>query len=448
MAIRPVLHYSEWRRAYVLRLVGEKFGPVFVRRGVESTTWTVDRQAVADRLRRPPENEPAVAERGPAVAVEPRKRRIKLGRRHRPRTEVQRRDRARASQAKSPSSGAPVAKAAPAPAPAPAGTARDPRPRERRRPRPSFRGSLSRAPTALLAAFGVAVTAAAVGLTLLNPTGGPSPRSQPRLTAGALQLPVPVGWTRAAPPAARTLGLVDGVALRTKPDASGTLIVGRATTTAGLLPEQLSATLVNTPAPQLVTLGGARYYRYLDVTPRAGGGSESVYTLPTTEGTVLAICIAHRPDANLAARCEHVLGAARLTAGTTIANPEPAYAAAFAAVIRKLNAVRTSAAHHLSNAHDAQQQASAAAALAAGHLQAAAALGRLNAGPASGVNAAVATAIRAIGTAYQSLGQAAARGDTTAYDAARAEVSHTTLNLDSAFTRLRALGYAVRTTPA
>jgi hypothetical protein len=290
------------------------------------------------------------------------------------------------------------------------------------------------------------IAAAGTALTLMLLGTGASPQRSPgRITTGALELPMPSGWRRVHPTAAGSFGLVDSVALRTKSDAPGMLIIGKAPSAiTGPLPEQLSATLGFTPTPQLVTLGGSQYYRYLNVTPRAGGAPESVYSLRTTAGTMLAVCAARRPGGDLAARCEHVLGAARLTPGTTTANPEPAYAAAFTAVIRKLNAIRASAGPRLRGANDAQEQAIAATTLANGHVRAAAALEQLDAGLAAGANASVASSIRVLGDAYRSLGQAALRGDTGAYDAASAAVTRDSATLSSAFARLRALGYQVQ----
>jgi hypothetical protein len=463
VVMRPAIRYSEWRGAWILRGVGDHVGPVFVRReldrrdraadrrdrAADRSARAADRRALAERTRRAPDDRLGGAGQGRALERTASRPKLKL--RPRPATELPLRTQGQASprpaQPRRSDADAPVATRVQVPRATRAGATRDAR-RRRRRSRPSAGGRLAVAPSVLLVGFGLAAAAAAVSLALVNTGGGRQQPSGVRLTAGVLELPVPAGWTREAPTAARTLGLVDSVALRTKPDASGTLIVGRAATTAGLLPQQLSATLAGTPAPQLVTLGGAQYYRYLDVTPRAGGGSESVYTMSTTAGTMLAVCVQHRPGSNLAAMCERVLGAAKLTAGTTTANPEPSYAAAFTAVIRKLNAVRVRATARLSNAQGDQEQASAAAALAAGHLQAAAALERLNAGPATSANASVATTIRAIGRAYRSLGQAAAHGDTAAYHAALTEISHTTADLSSAFAGLRALGYPVQSTPA
>jgi len=300
---------------------------------------------------------------------------------------------------------------------------------------------------ALLVGLGAALAATALGVAaLLTAGGGHRPRriSASRVTAGVLELPVSHGWTRAAPTAAAALGLVDGVVLRTSPDASGTLIVGRAATAGGTLPPQLSATVSGTPAPDLVMLGGARYYRYLDLTPSVGGASEVVYTLPTTAGTVFAVCVNHQPRFPLVARCEQELSAATLTSGAVAANPQPSYAAAFTAVIRKLDAVRVSATHRLSTASSPQAQAAAAATLAAAHREAAAGIEALDAGSAAQANASVASTIRVIGSAYAALGQAVSRGDGPAYVAASTKISNANAALSSAFARLRALGYQVQ----
>jgi hypothetical protein len=289
------------------------------------------------------------------------------------------------------------------------------------------------------------VAAGALTLALVNAGGRPRQSPSRRLlAAGVLEVPIPHGWARAAPTAAVTLGLVDAVALTTTPDPTGTLIVGRAAAVSGQLPPELTSTLAGTPAPQLVTLGGARYYRYLDLTPRSGGGSESVYALPTTAGTMLAVCVNHAPGSDLAARCERVLSADRLTPGTVAANPQAAFAAAFRAVIRKLDVVRVTATQRFNTAPNAPAQAAAAATLAAAHSEAAAALGRLVAGSATDANASVASTLRVIAAGYRSLGRAATRGDAAAYAAATAKISHANVDLSSAFARLQALGYQVQ----
>lgn len=450
----PVVRYCSWRRAWILRGIGESFGPVLVRRGdmTSESTAKPPRRAHKDSLNARRRQQP--------TALQPRGSRAKLAVRPRPLTRLP----IRAHGHESPRLTQPRTSPAKASVATPANTARTSRPKGPRparastargaRPRlhsPSLpwraRWRLHPARSAVLvgACVGVALAASAGSLALIN-TGGGSEKSSnagSRVSAGALVLPVPPGWTRASPTAAETPGLVDSVALRTSRDASGTLIVGRAATTTGLLPRQLTATFSSTPAPQLVTLGGARYYRYLDLTPRAGGPSETLYALPTTAGTMLAVCVDPGPGSDLAGRCERVLGGARLAPGIVAANPEPGYASSFTAVIRELNVVRVSATRRLHDAHSAQQQATAAATLAAEHMQAAAALERLSAGSATSANASVASTIRLIGNAYRSLGQAATRGDTAAYDAASHELSRANVALNSAFTRLRALGYQV-----
>jgi hypothetical protein len=123
--------------------------------------------------------------------------------------------------------------------------------------------------------------------------------------------------------------------------------------------------------------------------------------------------------------------------------PSASYASGLDAVISRLNATRSTAGAQLLAAHDAQGQAKAAAELAAAHTEAASALLRLSAGPASATNAAVAAALRVTANAYGALGSAAAQNDANGYRAASASLTSATNALNSAFGQLRALGYRV-----
>lgn len=470
LGLRPLFRYSAWRGAWVLRGIGEDHGPVLVPRGRDALGRKPPKRSRLARKRSPAKTGPRPVSvfdgegRRPSPPSEPTSHRPRLTRRQRELPVLALRANPREPRRSAPSgpqAGGPRrSDAASAQAVKPSGSRRVKRPRSARtrahrgprlkaplRPRPRLgRPRAAGARRAVLAGLGVALVAAAAAIAVVSTGGGAArkPSSGLRVTAGVLELPVPHGWARAEPTAAVTLGLVDAVALSTTPDPTGTLIVGRAAAISGQLPPELTSTLAGTPAPQLVTLGGARYYRYLDLTPRSGGGSESVYTLPTTAGTMLAVCVNHAPGSDLAARCERVLSAARLTPGTLAANPQSAYAAAFRAVIRKLDVVRVSATQRFNTAPNAPAQAAAAATLASAHSEAAAALGRLVAGSATNANASVASTLRVISAAYQSLGQAATRGDAAAYAAATAKISHANVDLSSAFARLQALGYQVQ----
>lgn len=469
--LRPLLRYSDWRGAWILRGIGEDFGPVMVRRGSDAAGQEQPKRSRLGRKRQHgaaterPVSELAAGRSGAAGRSEQAARRPRLTQRQRelqvlplranpreprrtPPSRSQNITPRRSEPGRAHTANAGRSDRARRPRSARAKARRGPRLNRRGRPRSRLgRPRLGSPSRAALVGAGVVLLAAGIGAAVLLSAAGthrPRPRSASRLTAGVLEFPVSSGWTRAAPTAAATLGLVDGVVLRTTPDASGSLIVGRAASANGTLPPQLSATISGTPAPELVTLGGARYYRYLDLSPSVGGASEAVYTLPTTAGTIFAVCVNHLSRLPLVARCERELSAARLAAGAIAANPQPSYAAAFTAVIRKLDAVRISGTQRLSNAGSPQAQAAAAATLAAAHREAAGAIEALDAGSAAQANAQVASTIRVIGGAYQALGQAVSRGDGPAYVAASTKISQANADLSSAFARLRALGYQVQ----
>jgi len=119
------------------------------------------------------------------------------------------------------------------------------------------------------------------------------------------------------------------------------------------------------------------------------------------------------------------------------------YGASVAAVIDKLNAFRSSLGAQLSHAQDAGDRARAETAIAAAHITAASTLLPLNAGPASGANSALVSALQMTARAYEALAQATARADTSTYSAATASLTRATTALASAYGQLQRLGYRV-----
>jgi hypothetical protein len=368
--LSPLFRYSDWRDAWILRLIGGRFGPVLVR-AVPKADWS-ERERSAIR-------------------------------------------------------------------PQPA------------QPRESIRERLSRmlprGGSALLAVSAVIVLlAAAIGFTVARRAnhGGSSTALDHHASAGLLALSFPSGWRRRSSTSPSPLGLGDEIVVAPSASSDEMLLVGRtATADPQLLPQALLASLPSVPAPQTVVLGGTRLYRYLNLTPR-GQPTEAVYAISTTVGTVLGVCVAPAVRIRFIHSCERSLGTLALASGKVLPpGPIQSYASTLNLTITQLNSVRANVGSRLRRATAGEAQADAAYALAAAHTRAASTLARMNAGPASAVNAAVVTALQRTGTAYLALGQAASRQSPTHYRNASASLRRASSALTVAYARLDVFGYRV-----
>ena len=308
------------------------------------------------------------------------------------------------------------------------------------------RRSRARPPAALIALLGIPI-AALLGFMLAQGSGSHPTRAalDRHASTGSVQIDYPTDWGRRTPRLAPPLGLTDELALGPATPSDAQLVVGSAG--AGdlpQLPEPLLASFAGAPSAQIVTLGGIRFYRYLNPSLRGGGAPESIYALPTTGGAVIGVCTTPHGDSAFTSSCERILGTIRLTSGRVLAlGPSVSYAAGLDRVIGKLNAVRRTAGAQLRSAHGAQGQAEAADRLALAHEAAASALVQIDAGSATAANGAVATALRTTGTAYAALSRAAAHADAAGYRNASASIMRATTALNSALARLGQLGYRV-----
>jgi hypothetical protein len=222
------------------------------------------------------------------------------------------------------------------------------------------------------------------------------------------------------------------------------LVIGtQQTTTPAALPAGLAAASPPSTKAQVVTLGNASFYRYLNLTPQGQNVAESIYALPTSAGTITAVCSAPRFTTRFTSSCERALSTIKLTTGDVLSiSVDPGYALELNRILTQLNGVRRSAGPGLRSSK-AAQRARAASALATAHARAATATSQINVGRVSSANQALVTALHQNAAAYKALAQAAAKQNVSAYGRAQAAVASAGSGLAAAYTQLRQLGYTI-----
>lgn len=299
-----------------------------------------------------------------------------------------------------------------------------------------------------LRGLGGIVVVAAVGFLWahygLKRTVSAPPALSRRASVADFTVDFPSAWHVAAARSDPTPPLSDELALAATDAGNAQLVIGTAHPPApGGLPSSLESRLGAVPRPEIVSLGGVRFYRYLNVTPSGGGVSESIYALPTTIGTVTAICSAANPSLSFTSTCERVLATVRLSSGTVLSlGGDTGYALALNRILDQLNAARRSAAAGLRST-DVATRARAAAVLASAHSRAASAAAHLSPANVSAANPALVAALHADAAGYRALAGAAGRGDVRGYARAQREIVTATKALDAAFGQLRRLGYTI-----
>lgn len=279
-------------------------------------------------------------------------------------------------------------------------------------------------------------------------SGGSAPALSRQAATTSFRVRYPANWHRLSAPPAGLLPSLSGP-LALAPTGTGEeLVIGIASpggAAAGQLPAALRAAVSTAPRPQMVSLGGRRFYRYLNLTPKGQGITESVYLLDTTNGTVGAVCAAQKPSESFTATCEQVLASLKLTSGAVVAPPVQAgYALQLNAAVAKLNAARRALGPALSTGSLAAR-AQAARKLAAAHALAAASTARLSpdGGGLTAANRALVSALRRTASAYGALGRAITERRQAAYRSADGQIQASSRALDLAYARLRGLGYRI-----
>jgi hypothetical protein len=277
-------------------------------------------------------------------------------------------------------------------------------------------------------------------------SGGPPPALSNHAATTSFRVSYPANWHRlSASPAGLLPPLSDPLALA--PTGTGReLVIGTEPgggSSAGQLPAVLRAKVASAPDPQIVSLGGQRFSRYLDLAPRGQGVTESLYVLATTRGTIGAVCAAQTPSQSFTATCERVLATLRLTSGRVLApRVDAGYALALNAVVSKLNGARRALGPKLSTG-SMPSRARAAQQLATAHAEAAASTARLSPHAAGLVaaNRALGSALGETAAAYGGLGRAITDRRQAAYRSAEAHIGAGARALEAAYARLRGLGY-------
>lgn len=307
----------------------------------------------------------------------------------------------------------------------------------------------------LVRAVAAIVIVAVVGFVLARSSrgtdagsGGSTPRLSDQASTAAFRVMYPADWHRLSAPPAGLLPALRGP-LALAPVGNGEeLVIGTASvggSQAGELPAAVRAALSSAPRAQIVSLDGRRFYRYLNLTPKSQGVTESVYLLGTTQGTIGAVCAAQKPSEAFTATCERVLGTLQLTRGSVLApEVDPGYALQLNAALDKLNAARRTLGPKLS-AGSLPARAQAAQQLATAHAQAATSVTRLSPDGSglAAANRALVSALGQTGSAYRALGGAITGRRQAAYGSAEGQIAAGTRALNAAFTRLRGLGYEI-----
>ena len=293
-----------------------------------------------------------------------------------------------------------------------------------------------------------AVAVAVVGFALARYGAGKTTAAPPPLDRQAsvadFKINYPSTWRVVPAVTVPLLPMGDVLALAADPSKRSMLVIGtQQTTTPAALPARLAAAVPLSTKPQVVALGKASFYRYLNLTPRGQNAPESIYTLPTSVGTITAVCSAPTFTTSFTSSCERALSTITLTTGDVLSvSVDPGYALELNRILGQLNDVRRSAGPGLRSSKTGTR-VRAAAALATAHAQAARATSHIGAGQVSSANQALVTALDQNASAYKALARAVVKENVSAYGRAQASLASAGSGLNAAYTQLRQLGYTI-----
>jgi serine/threonine protein kinase len=291
-----------------------------------------------------------------------------------------------------------------------------------------------------------AVVAAVIGF-IVSPGSKKSPKKSPGFTAqvsaGPMAVHVPPDWTHMPPPStAGSLGHVSAVG----PATGGSLVIGTAgAVDATLLPAKLKSQFGALPQAQVVKLGDRSFKRYLDVIPKAGSATVSIYATVTSKGVALAGCDLPKTGAPaFGVLCERALSTMTMGGKVLPLGPNTAFAKSLGSTVAKLDSSRASLGKQLSAAKKERDQAGAATKLSQAYARAATATRKLDTGPVgAGSTSKIVTAMTGLSSGYASLAKAARANDKKRYAAAQKDIGAADDQLGASLSALRRFGYAV-----
>ena len=280
------------------------------------------------------------------------------------------------------------------------------------------------------------------GSTSSSPAAAPPLNRQ--ATASNFTVSYPSSWHLSSSAQVSQVPLAGAVALAPLQTSDGQLVIGTVRSSQPTaLPSGLRARLATAPRAQVVTLGGTAYYRFLNLTPSGEQVSESLYALPTTRGTITALCSTTTPSVAFTSSCERVLGTVKVTAGqvrSPVANA--AYGFELNRIMSRLNATRSAAAGDLRSS-DLKVRAAAAQRLATADDQAATGAHHITTKTVSLANQPLEGALRMNAAAYRALATAASRQDAAGYQQAEEDINRSDRALGAVDAQFRSYGYTL-----
>jgi tRNA A-37 threonylcarbamoyl transferase component Bud32 len=286
---------------------------------------------------------------------------------------------------------------------------------------------------ALGGVLAVLVAAAAGFLIGAPPAGEDSPGTASSVEG--VRISLPPGWQSAsAIPPFRGLELEGGVAA-SAPGGRTALVAGRLRGLEGSVYPGAVAESIDPKAgtPRAVRLDRYEALRVEGVHAR-GGGELSLFVAPTSDGTLVAACLAGAP----AADCEGAVASLELSGASASGFMEgERFAARLARILRRLDRGRSAHARSLRAAATSRGQAKAARELAGDHRTAAKSVAGLRAPPAAKMaQERLGASLRAIKRSYSRLATAARSRNRRAYGRAERSLRREEATLGALLRRL------------
>jgi protein kinase-like protein len=269
------------------------------------------------------------------------------------------------------------------------------------------------------------IAVAAVFGYLAGDRGGSVGQPARKAVSATVELWLPPGWHKSAPPSVAGLALDQAVAGKARSGEAGVVagLAGRSS-----FPARIAEAIdrsAGRPEVVVVGFGALDAYRWRGLRERRSGRYLTLFLAPTDAGLTATACYAERPTA--LASCERAAGSltARHRAPLSV-RTLASYAGNLDRTLRRLGLRRADARRSLGRASTPREQGQAASALARIHRATAARLTGVSApAPAAPAKDALVASLRRVSAAYADLSRAARRGRRVDYRRARRAVGRT-----------------------